>query len=785
MILILVSVAYYFHLLDFAKDVVLNRNFSLWSWVLLKKTVYQTTTFIFLFPALFVGFYILHLIVFRGNKYDRTEYGSIKIAFVSIVVLILISVTYYFYLLDFAKGVVLNKNLSFWSWILFEKSVYLITTFILFFNAFFIGFYILYLIVFRGNKYDRTKYGLVEIVFVSVVVGLGVIGQGTMFLGFAKLYNFWVFMTLHCAIFLAGLFWLKRNAKVHLPERQFLHYKESESLNPTVSKYILISVICLFIITLVARLNYINGSDAQTSHINAVLYWIEKGRYLPFIHERTGDPFTMNSVQPLMGRMLYLNGIILINSFIAALMQAVFFGMVILGVFLLGSRMFGRKIAWLSIFLLLGNAKFFYYHLFEVDDYLINIVFAIAAILVFLFFRATRNKSWLIIFGMATGFVLCVKYYGIAEAIYLLGLMAIYLKSSYKQELLPKKTIALALLLIFLIPSPWFIKNIVVYGNPVWPQFSNFFGAQLGYALELPAYIHRYEGFQYLHTLSPDDQSLIPAYIRFFALNLVANTSNGYYFSALYLPLMFIGLFWYRTRYFLAGFGFYCFFVIICSNSMAFGHKWMIIPYSFLTPIIAGIIVSVFKKGISRNFVYILVVVLVFHTMHKYRYGIRDFIPVKTWHNIFNFDPNADHELNKLGRSAKLYSGFVPSVTYNRTGIHIPLVTEWGILAEDWEETYCYWKRRGITHYYIEPPGSSYSRNRWGTWITFFEKWKPEKVEKVRTYSENFKKNLKRRNEVLSQYGNVNREGVIKLPEGLPAFCEGKGEKPKGFFGRD
>jgi hypothetical protein len=696
-----------------------------------------------------------------------------------IIGILLISLVYYFHSWVLLKKIIISIqqiDIKFWAWIIFEKGTYLFSTSIIFINSFFIGYYILSKIVFTKEGFHSQDHCKVELYFMSIVLGLGVIGQGTMILGLFKMYRPIIFWGIHSSLFVIGLLWFKCNYRKYSPKYYFLHDQNKKKANSFIWKYIPVIILVLVAVVLYSRMNYIGGSDAQTSHIAAPLHWIENGGYVPFIHERTGDPYTMNSTQPLMGRMLYLNGIILINPYIAALMQAVFFGMVILGVFLLGSRLFGRKVAWISVLLLLGNAKFFYYHLYEVDDYLVNIIFLITTAFTMIFYRVNNNKNWLLVFGLSSGFLLCVKYYGIIEVSYFFAVGIIYLYYSKIWTSLPKKTIIMVLALMILIPSPWFIKNIIVFGSPIWPKFSAILGDSLGYVYDLPVQIRPYRGYLYLlDTISETDQSLVPAYIRYIFLNLLANSSNGYLFSPIYLPILIFGLFFHRTRYLVIGICFYFYFVLLGATSMAYGHKWMIIIYSVLSPIVANIIVNVFKKKAFRYLVYSFLVILVCHTIDRHGLQAREFIPKKTWNLKFN--PNVGHEVNKLGQSAKLYSGFIPNIMYNRTDIHIPLVIEWDILAEDWEETFCYWKRKGITHYYLDGEGSSSNKNRWPKWIPFLEKWDPEKLDITKRYSDNFEKNLKRRSEYLSQYGDITKRGIIELPEELPCFCEGKGIK--------
>ncbi|MCW3094914.1 MAG: hypothetical protein JWL77_532 [Chthonomonadaceae bacterium] len=106
-----------------------------------------------------------------------------------------------------------------------------------------------------------------------------------------------------------------------------------------------------------------------------------------------------------------------------------------------------------------------------------------------------RLREWGILAGTATGFALGIKYLALIPFA-LLPLLLLYRRVPMRQVLTVVGVAAL-------IGSPWYLKNIVVTHNPVYPYLFKLFPASLYWSADrAAAYQSEQGGFGYSHSLS-------------------------------------------------------------------------------------------------------------------------------------------------------------------------------------------------------------------------------------------------------------------------------------------
>ncbi len=91
--------------------------------------------------------------------------------------------------------------------------------------------------------------------------------------------------------------------------------------------------------------------------------------------------------------------------------------------------------------------------------------------------EATEDKRWLILAGLSAGFAIATKPNGLLVFLLLFFLLVIIMERGERRNRMETAgAITLFLIMVFIPVSPWFLKNLIWTGNPLFPFFLNLFG---------------------------------------------------------------------------------------------------------------------------------------------------------------------------------------------------------------------------------------------------------------------------------------------------------------------
>jgi hypothetical protein len=213
--------------------------------------------------------------------------------------------------------------------------------------------------------------------------------------------------------------------------------------------------------------------------------WLQHGHvdYIPFMHQ-SNIPATTN--------MLYMVADSLGGQYAAktiAFFLAIFATMAIGG---LASMRYGKKAGWWAALAFVATPVV----LWEVGTAYVDVAHGAYTGLAILFAAmalegerprepeteeglagASPSNYWTLC-GLCLGFSMGTKYTGIQTAIAILLLVIGSAFLFRKSQIANRKSIALAALLAIVIASPWYIRNYVNTGNPVYPFFYSVFGGR-------------------------------------------------------------------------------------------------------------------------------------------------------------------------------------------------------------------------------------------------------------------------------------------------------------------
>jgi len=94
-------------------------------------------------------------------------------------------------------------------------------------------------------------------------------------------------------------------------------------------------------------------------------------------------------------------------------------------------------------------------------------LYCFLAVLATLRWSTNGDRRWLVIGGVLTGFAASSKYLGLGIALLLLGWIAVSRRQSDRRARL--KAVVVFVACAVAVASPWFVKNLVWTGNPVYP----------------------------------------------------------------------------------------------------------------------------------------------------------------------------------------------------------------------------------------------------------------------------------------------------------------------------
>jgi len=222
-------------------------------------------------------------------------------------------------------------------------------------------------------------------------------------------------------------------------------------------------IIAMLAVVLLRGLAPVTDYDGLAYHLVVPRQYLEAGRLFP-------QPGDAHANFPLTVDLLYIPAILLKLENTARLMHMGFGILLGLGVYTLARRLFGtRRGGWLALFVFCTTAVIGTVGGYAHTD-LGWALFQFLAVYGFLCWAEEGEKAWLILTGIFAGLGLGSKYLGL-PALGVLGL-AVLVQSSLLNRQPWRSVLGNALLfglVALVVASPWYLKNWLWLGNPVYP----------------------------------------------------------------------------------------------------------------------------------------------------------------------------------------------------------------------------------------------------------------------------------------------------------------------------
>ncbi len=204
-------------------------------------------------------------------------------------------------------------------------------------------------------------------------------------------------------------------------------------------------------------------ADSLNTYFAAPMAYVGQGGYIPlgyYGHANMGQ-----NVEMLYSIAILAGGppLVMLHSWLA-------FFLIILSVFAIADRFFGRQHALIALATVLFiPINIYFIHTAKVDLWLA--LYLLHILLLLWLWLDTFDKKYLYLAGLFTGIAVGIKYTAIPFAAVLLASFAIAAlarrRSQWRQTII---SLAVAVVLALAAFSPWAIKNTVVFANPLYPQ---------------------------------------------------------------------------------------------------------------------------------------------------------------------------------------------------------------------------------------------------------------------------------------------------------------------------
>ena len=223
----------------------------------------------------------------------------------------------------------------------------------------------------------------------------------------------------------------------------------------------------LFVALLIHALAPPTSNDALTYHLQGPRRFLELGGIVPMLD-------LQQAMMPLAVNMLYLLGLAFGSDELGGVLHLAISMVVAAGTFSFARRFFGERVGWIAATTFVSTQLMLTFATVAYVDYGLAL-FDFLAVYAFFLWRESGRRGWLVVAGMLVGCALASKYLGAVTALCLGVWLLLQIVREWRERGL---TGAVALLLAFglpilLIAGPWYLKNLVWFGNPVWPFLSS------------------------------------------------------------------------------------------------------------------------------------------------------------------------------------------------------------------------------------------------------------------------------------------------------------------------
>lgn len=280
-------------------------------------------------------------------------------------------------------------------------------------------------------------------------LGLGLVSFTTFGLGLAGLLNrilFWL-------VLLIAAFLLRNDLLSMWHDLRAVEFPLGSRFERALALFIAGSLALAFLVALTPTL----GWDAQLYHLLAGKIALAQGRIAP-------PPDVLSLSDPSLVEMLYLTAMALKDDGATALIHLGFALLTFGALFAFSQRFFSARIGWLAGAILLAVPSFLLVSTWPYNDAALAF-YAFGALYAAVIAKERREARWLILAGTLAGLALGMKYTALIVPLALVVVLWIGSQRLSWAHAVP-------LLIPFaLVASPWYLRNWIFMGNPIYPFF--------------------------------------------------------------------------------------------------------------------------------------------------------------------------------------------------------------------------------------------------------------------------------------------------------------------------
>lgn len=311
----------------------------------------------------------------------------------------------------------------------------------------------------------------------GTMLGLGILGLVTFGLGLAGR-----FTPLNLSLVLIGcegVFGPSASMQLRLPGRVIAGLKATWLASDTFGRFVLVLSGGIAGLALVSALSPAWDYDGLMYHLVGPQQFLQAGRIAP-----NTDNWYVNGAFSL--ELLFAYGLAFRDDVFPKLLHFSQAFLLIGAAYASARNWFGERVAWLSTAILLGVPVLpIWAGLAYID--LGWSAFEFMAIVAAIRWLVGRERRWLVLAGALTGFSMASKYLGLFGLVVLaLLVLAADLRRGWRRLVSDGLSIGMPALLI---AAPWYVKNFLWYGNPVYPLYFGGLGWDLTRLSQYAAYL--------------------------------------------------------------------------------------------------------------------------------------------------------------------------------------------------------------------------------------------------------------------------------------------------------
>lgn len=314
----------------------------------------------------------------------------------------------------------------------------------------------------RLSGFGRIEQNFFFRLVVNSTVGFGVIAIVTFFIGLFGLYYNWVFLVLHLILLMIAFPEIKRT----LDWTQQAQLNFNPILNIQLYKFFLI-VLLLFLILM--RLCYglvpPFGDDAQWYHLGIPLDYLSAKKFTPK-WDKPAAAFPANF------EMLNIHCLSLSSDISVAFLNFYIGILLLLGIYFFLRKFISDRYALLLTLLFYSDPTMQFLNL-EIKNDQFLILSIMLSVYFFFAFWENKETKFLNLTAIFWGIALGTKYTALNIVIFLILGVVFVVKSEIKQNI--GKIFLKMFILMLIFSAPWYIKNMIVYKNPIAPFYKKMF----------------------------------------------------------------------------------------------------------------------------------------------------------------------------------------------------------------------------------------------------------------------------------------------------------------------